>query len=1121
MARNLQGGELTEGSAETQEQRVVTAAELLELRQDSWGRRLARVSLVAEDLAKAAYAEQVLKVLGRKYGQAHSQHRNWVLRRWPAVQVMSTVSVAAEHYAHGTFWRPLASILGIDGGQGFQQEWGSAFLDNLLTLGLPDFHDIEDPGARFVGPILMHSGVPTYCLGDYFRLVDERRSKDPGLTPDAFVAWAAGRAAEGKLFNIDKPVERFLRYGGDFAIDVSDRVFELLDVVAAGGSGDEVPLPERFRLAAVALGRAGEITARRGTRRPDGQAEERPTLVLDPYGRGPLLRLPSVDEVGQAVWTVMIGTRSELVRSEAAWPGEPAPPTDVPVVGPVRVATVALLRRPDLTMTVPVVDDKDPLLAFAEDGRLLLPGLPLPGSPVWLLFPGGPDDLVVFGEAAVLAEGALPPGWGGWTLRLFDLSGASMVRSSSSERARSVRRVTSVRIATGEPIPGLLYGGGPVFGQVPTIELPAASSSEGSWSLTITDGVGRALVENRPLAPGDRLNEGAWSGVSRPLIGPYRVRVRGPWGRGAARDVVIAEGVRVESQPSWRRISPDGLVPATVRLSLPPGIEAEESSFTLDEDQTDRMVTLSARGTILRTLVRPAHMSMSFQSSSRSTATGTRAVPLYAEDVREGGGTLTIDLDAVGEPTLHVLVGDRCVQELLPLGGSRHGVYRFNLAQLGDTLAVHPRARLSLDEAGRLVVAQVTPRRLCSGFDLADGALTLIDGVDVEGLVTLVYPGFAPWRGGTRIDVRQGTAVLPEELRNAGPVIVSARVDDPWAPEPVPAWPAPGTARLVDAPGWLISEDAEETQLSQWLAGEDSFPTDIADLSMVWAVAARLPWLGVADERFAEASKACRHVLTEDPVSSLLSLEESGIEADRVPEALIRSGLAWTPTSLSSRARVSWTRAAALPVALLTAPGLVDEVRRGADVLSDARLVCGDGIDSLVRGIDPWPALGRFDASAERYLALDPDGQLQFRQLLALVPKGLVDGDTRVQASLDLLDRRRDATERLRTQASASLRQLRAYLHAVGDAAGVDAVAARCHPTRTDGWRSYPALSLGLAWVARRAARGDMKAGQWVARQGRLWTDLARIAPDLVTIDLIVAELLQAAAPAGEREEDK
>ena len=40
---------------------------------------------------------------------------------------------------------------------------------------------------------------------------------------------------------------------GEFAVDVTDRVFDLLDDVQASGTGDSVPLPERFRTRAVDL----------------------------------------------------------------------------------------------------------------------------------------------------------------------------------------------------------------------------------------------------------------------------------------------------------------------------------------------------------------------------------------------------------------------------------------------------------------------------------------------------------------------------------------------------------------------------------------------------------------------------------------------------------------------------------------------------------------------------------------------------------------------------------------------------------------------------------------------------------------------------------------------------
>ena len=54
------------------------------------------------------------------------------------------------------------------------------------------------------------------------------------------------------------------------------------------------------------------------------------------------------------------------------------------VLREVRFSPSALLPK----ATITVVDDQAPILAFGEDGRFIPAGLPLPGMPVWLLFPG-------------------------------------------------------------------------------------------------------------------------------------------------------------------------------------------------------------------------------------------------------------------------------------------------------------------------------------------------------------------------------------------------------------------------------------------------------------------------------------------------------------------------------------------------------------------------------------------------------------------------------------------------------------------------------------------------------------------------------------------------------------
>ena len=261
----------------------VTAVELLDARERQWRRRLGVVSLAAEVLGEISveHRELALGVLGHGYQRSAARPR--LLRRWPAVHVVGMAGVAADRYENGTFWPKLVSLLEIPQTPDFQHEWGEAFLDNLNRLGLPAFDGgDEDAGSRYVGRILMHSGIPTFCLHDFFRLIGSRRARFVGLDPAGFVSWAAARAARRQLHGVDKPVARFLQYGGDFAVDVADRVFDLLDAVAGGSDGADVPLPERFRRVARQLHDEGAIVPVRDTITLTSQGESsdpRPRLV--------------------------------------------------------------------------------------------------------------------------------------------------------------------------------------------------------------------------------------------------------------------------------------------------------------------------------------------------------------------------------------------------------------------------------------------------------------------------------------------------------------------------------------------------------------------------------------------------------------------------------------------------------------------------------------------------------------------------------------------------------------------------------------------------------------------------------------------------------------------------
>ena len=73
-------------------------------------------------------------------------------------------------------------------------------------------------------------------------------------------------------------------------------------------------------------------------------------------------------------------------------------------------------------------------------------------------------------------------------------------------------------------------------------------------------------------------------------------------------------------------------------------------------------------------------------------------------------------------------------------------------------------------------------------------------------------------------------------------------------------------------------------------------------------------------------------------------------------------------------------------------------------------------------------------------------------------------------------------------------------------------IAARRHPDGKGGWLALPAMSASLALVARIAARGDEACRSFERGWRDCWAGLARQAPDMAGIDLVLAEALIAGA---------
>ena len=119
-----------------------------------------------------------------------------MLLRWPACLAASMAGIAAGTYQGGTYWPALWETTGFQGTAQDQGIWGQAFNRAVDRLGMATFPDLP---LHFLGPILMHAGMPNYCLRDYFRLLLARRRLDPAWTRRASWPGQRRRAGNGVL----------------------------------------------------------------------------------------------------------------------------------------------------------------------------------------------------------------------------------------------------------------------------------------------------------------------------------------------------------------------------------------------------------------------------------------------------------------------------------------------------------------------------------------------------------------------------------------------------------------------------------------------------------------------------------------------------------------------------------------------------------------------------------------------------------------------------------------------------------------------------------------------------------------------------------------------------------
>lgn len=1071
-----------------------------------WRPRLESAGLAIEVLPDHSKTEKAARAFGMIYRSRPSAGPR-VLESYPAALVMAFAGVATSVYEGGKFWPGFWETSAYRGSPADQTEWGEAFLRGLRALGLPTFAELP---KRYLGPLLMHAGIPNYCLQDYFSVL-EVGMRRVGADADSLVQWAIPRL-DTTFPHIDQPVRRFLQFGGEYAVDFVDQSLDALTVLASDSDAVvHAQLPDRVIDAARSF-LAEDRRRSRSVKQQVGLAKPRLGVFLDPYAGEVQLKLPALEDVDQDLtWKVVADGQVSLVRARTLTGGRTVTIAEEQwrIERPTRrisVSTTGLENSLELSL----VQDKDPLLFFQESGELLPAHLELPPEPVWVLYAlPAKETLPAFDDQIIRTE--LPPlGWAGWHLALVDLSALSDIRLTTEHPRHGVRTQSRAALATDGEVGWVTMQGLPLQTQRPLVHLP--DNITAAWRIRVTNLDSSKVVVARSVDSHEDSHDvvDPFMDVAPPLLGRFEVSVKGPFGRGVVRNVAIVEGLSIQPDFPWRSLAISGLEPLTLR-TFAQGLRCSPEELNFQESISFLKMTCYSDRDLVDILVTPPAMAVATMRSGVASRWSFGHVRIHSEDV--SGTQLLVRIQPqTSAGAIIVRAGERTLQTLSPSNQSGIGYAIYPLSAISDTVRANGACDLFVqDESRSIRVARVEPKTIASGADVVDGKLALQDftGGDVE---TRIWSLDSPWKPHQTGHVdHSGAVFLREDLATEERLVVSWQRSDPWIPCEWPWMPDSNDSTVVSVrdPVSVVSNDG----LDGIRLDDDSE----ANWQRAWpllAMATRFPHYFDPDQVLRDT--ACLREAPERSMHALIALPVTGQE--RI-ELLIRSGAAAAQPgqrlSASEDELEDMLRADLLLGPLLVMRHLIAEDSSGKMVncWRVLRDLYGDDLVSILTGKgDPSSRGGSF-AQARWLARLDESEQESVIMQMRLVPKALLDLDSRTSAAVELFRKRdridlqavgRDGRKRIPFQA-AILRDWRwqealELLEARGDGEG------------RGGWLSLSAQSAGFALVARLSAQGDEHALRHIQTDLDYWLSLAANAPTICTVDLVLAEAMALAA---------
>jgi hypothetical protein len=425
--------------------------------------------------------------------------------RYPTLAAMMTVGLGIYYYNEGDFWSVFPGLDSpID-----RSRWGQKFEEFLVRHNsLESFRSIKDEGGhRYVGPMLAHGGIPQSCLPDFFSMIT--RYGDREQTGQDLIA--SLKESPGRLVHADKPVQRFIRYGGEVAEDIVSRCLALWQCYERLDTGAKCGLPERVVEKFSAWWRD-----HKPARHDHVKRIPKPELCIEPAGLGVFVYLPRCDnhpEIATTSHWDFVGKQWAITRTHEI----PVAPSDTWKI--TRGLSAYTLIGPS---------DEIPILFFDPNSGKFIPDPSLRRLPakVWALIRGkiSTDPLPMLDEEFSR--------WPGYYLYVFDLTNNLQLRVGDS--TFDVRR-PFFHCEIDPFVPGVhARDETPVFNALPEIQW------EGKANLSLSkDGIPQGNIDI----------ESAELSVLLDKPGNYVIELRGPVGESVHKHFVFLPGLIAQSDP--------------------------------------------------------------------------------------------------------------------------------------------------------------------------------------------------------------------------------------------------------------------------------------------------------------------------------------------------------------------------------------------------------------------------------------------------------------------------------------------------------------------------------------------------------------------------------------------